>query len=233
MTLQGKYQVIEATSSEALAHHRRLSEETLANRDLSPDCHAAIISKMNALLSSIVEEPPSTKEPERKKEGEGGSTGKKGGGGGGETMHEDTAHEPTEPDILSDIEVLALLLVRPVHELEIAELGHPSVLFDKALAAETLIFIRANKAAKICGPYTLARETETHTPTAFLPALEQHAAKLGAETLQVKVHPDAIEHFQEKLGYTPVGEVYDHMGTLLQRMKKSLSTPHLDFDSEG
>ena len=229
MSALGKYHIIEADTLDAIKCYRAHIEQTLKIADLTSEDRAELEwalrrawDKQNAAQKA---EDECEEEKERKrKEGEGDAGGEQqsgsssgGSSGDGGPMH---GNEEGSNDDLSDFELFALLLFMAEQDIN---QPRTSSVDAQPSAAATLLFNKDNGIAQINESYTLTREGHAQAPSDFVPALENHAAAIGAQILQLKVHPDAVPLFQKKLGYKPYGKLFKRNGTPVQRMRKTLT----------
>ena len=260
MTAHGKYRVIEAQTVESLKTHRLLIERALENRNLSPAMRAELEKELQLALRKEIAAKPVlpdiTDEDDEEDEETGGDDGSRtegggqqgaaGGGSGGMSYGDTVYTEGTarENDGLSGLEMISLLFFLTEQTVaQPAEVLPPIVAAAEIvvtedytetfpLAAATLLFNHEAKTAHIHEPYTLAQEGTTNAPSEFLPTLENHAAKMGAHVMHLKVHADAVSLFKKK-GYEPQGKIVIRQGTPIQKMRRSLAYNNVFIPSDS
>ena len=240
MTALGRYRIIQAQTIESLTTHRLLIEKALTNRKLPPALRAELekelqqVMRQKSAAKSAMLEIPFEEEEEDEDEGSGdggsGDCGSCGGGdqqgssdGSGGGMMGAGGDGPTEgvaSDSVAGLEMTALLFYLAEHDVvDAVPVADYSEIFP--LAAATILFNRVAKTAHIHEPYTLAPEGKPDAPSDLLPVLEQHAARMGARVMQLRVHEDAVNLFKNK-GYVPQGKMVNRQGTPMQRMRRTL-----------
>jgi hypothetical protein len=236
MTALGKYQIIEADTLEGIKRYRALIEHTLKRPDLRPDHRIELEIALKRAWDKQIgaqrrEDDREIEQEERKKkkgsgEGDGTSEGsggdQQGGGTGGDSRgggnlgdgetNEDDAEDTT------DTELVGLLLLMSEGDANHAATHDPNLSF----AAATLMLDHDEGLAEVHESYSLRNENSGDARSDLLPSLERHAATLGARMMQLKVQPDVVPMFQQKLGYTPYGKMLTQKGGPLQRMRKTL-----------
>ncbi len=239
MAATGKYQVIEAQTLEMREHYRLLLEQKLNDPTLPPELRAEL---QHDLSHAVTKETDArydllkAEEEEKKKEkGEGGEDGgQQGSGGSGGGDSGGMKEEKAEREDLLSFETLALLFYLAEQDIQMPHLApaEPSLaITDPALGAATLLYNPEEKLALVQEPYTLEQEKLAHSPAAFLPALEKHALTMGANVMQLKVHPSAVDLFRKKFGYELVPQAVSRNNAAVLRMRKALTlsmTPAFD-----
>ena len=231
-TASGKYVIIEADTLETRKRYRMFIEEQLQKPNLPPALRAELET---ALKQALIKEADAERalDESKKKKGEagGGETGEgEGQGSGGEDGDSEGDGEGEGGDSsggIGEFEMFNLLfflsaaLKYEQEQVETAIHAERSAL--EPLAAATLLLDRIGKAAHIEQPYHPEQGDAPNKPSDLLSALEQHALSLGAQTMHLKVHIDAVDLFKKKFGYAPLGETVKRRGTHMQRMRKTLA----------
>ena len=242
MAATGKYRIIEADTLEARQRHRELLEKELRNPYIPNDLRIELerelfsaIEKENEASYALQREEERLEEEERKKrEGEGGDgsegsegsgtgSGSSGEGGGMKGEHEDSCDDDIS---FEEFALLFLLAEQDMFSPAPEVPGQPLEVqnnLEAAEAAATLLLNRDEKLAMVKEPYAIDPELRQTVSESVIPALERHAARMGAQVMQLKVLPNAVDVFKNKYGYEPKGPMVRQRGLRVQRMSKMLS----------
>jgi hypothetical protein len=233
MAAHHRYHVIEAETLAARKRHRVLIEKALREGGLSPQMRDEL---MRELKQAVFKEEAAQKlfdegeEEERKEETEGSGGKQQGGsggsgGGGGMGRGDESADKASDEGNLDDIAVFELLLFLAEHDTSQSYVPESIVNAnaDQALGAATLLYDPQGQIALIGETYAPEPDGTPHAPSIFLPSLEHHAASLGAHTMHVNVHPNAVALFRT-FGYEIQKRSAGRKGaSMMQTMRKTLT----------